>query len=102
MDRNRREEHEGTERWWILGELDWEEPGELALTVDAALRQLGALGEGVVYDYIDLDAVRTVLRERPDGRGAHQIRFDCNDHEIRIDGDGTVAARPVAGYATLE
>lgn len=77
---------------------EWDRPGELILALDRAFRRLdGVDRETVLYDHVDPEAVTAAFELPAASRGATELRFECDSHEIRITGDGTVAARPAGG-----
>lgn len=81
--------------WSILARHDWNGSEELITPLEIALEKLGALaGDAVVHDYVDVDAVSAVFGPAPTESGAHQLRFDCEGHEVRIDRHGVISARP--------
>lgn len=47
---------------------------------------------GTLYDDVDTEAVMDLL-EPGSERGATEVRFEYEDHEIRIAQNGTVATR---------
>lgn len=83
----------GTDEWSELGRHDWDSSEELARSLERALASLDGVEDFVVYQYIDVEALRSAFGPRRDERGIHEIRFDCERYEIRIDRDGTIMAR---------
>lgn len=79
--------------WNVLTRHDWEGQEELDTSLTDALFSLDGVGESVLYEYIDAEALGDVFGDRPDGRGASEIRFPCEDYEVRITREGTIEAR---------
>jgi hypothetical protein len=81
------------ETWSALGYHDWDENTTIESTLMEALGDLPGTAEaGVLYDYVDTEAVVDLL-EPNSGRGATEVRFEYEGHEIRVTQDGTIAAR---------
>lgn len=67
------------------------------LAIDDALKRLEGVGrDTVLFDHVDPEGVVAVFEAPSTSRGATELTFECDRHEIRISGDGTVAARPVS------
>lgn len=83
----------GTRSWSTLAHHDWNGPNSIESTLLAALDDFGDESvDGVLYDHVDLDAATDVLAPTTD-RGAAEVRFQYGTYEIRIERDGTIAAR---------
>lgn len=81
--------------WSVLTRCNWDNQTELVVALDGVFGDLdGVAEEAVVYDYIDPDAVTAVFDSTSESRGANELQFDCEGHVIRIESDGTIAARP--------
>lgn len=81
------------EMWSVLAYHDWSEDDAIETTLIEALDGLTESSEvGTLYDYVDTEAVVDLLEPGSD-RGATEVRFEYEGHEIRIAQDGTVAAR---------
>lgn len=84
------------EVWTTLAE--WDRPAELILALDSALQRLDGIDrDAVLYDYVDPDAVTAAFDSPASSRGATELRFECERHEIRITSDGTVQAATRTG-----
>jgi hypothetical protein len=55
-----------------------------------------------LHDYIDTDALE-ILVGSPTARdtGINHLRFQVDDHQVSIDGDGTVAVVALGGDASV-
>jgi hypothetical protein len=81
------------EMWSVLAYHDWSEDNAIETTLIEALDELTESSEvGILYDYVDTEAVVDLLNPGSD-RGATEVRFEYEGHEIRITQDGTVAVR---------
>lgn len=81
------------EPWSALAYHDWGETTSIESTLLEALDELPGTAEaGVLYDYVDTEAVVDLLEPSSD-RGATEVRFEYEGHEIRVTQDGTIAAR---------
>lgn len=81
------------ERWTVLA--TWDSPGELTLALDRTLHRLdGVDRDTVLFDHVDPEGVAAVFEAPSTDRGATELQFECQHHEIRISGDGTIAAKP--------
>lgn len=85
-----------TSEWSVLEQHDWDTADQLGVTLYDALDKLGEVDESrVVYDYVDAEAVAAAFGTGPVPAGVDSIRFDCDEHRVRVDADGTIAARPL-------
>lgn len=95
MEADRLEEYDETDRWSIHARHDWDSDQTLDVTLRSVLTSIDVLDKDtVVYDYIDIDSVHAVMNPNPAARGAHELRFYCEGHEVQIAADGTIATRP--------
>lgn len=79
--------------WSTIAMHDWDGPASVEMTLVSALEDLnGSLGEDVLYDHVDLDAVTDTLAPTTE-RGATEVRFQYGSHELRLERDGTISAR---------
>jgi hypothetical protein len=78
--------------WSVIAYHDWDGPEALETTLRNALDSLEGNPGGVLYDYVDPEAVVDVLTPGA-SRGATEIRFEFEGHEIRVARDGAIAAR---------
>jgi hypothetical protein len=81
--------------WSVLAWHDWDGTDELVSTLSEALCRLDGVDDVVLYEYVDAEMVAGSLAPGSDGRRLKQITFECEDHEVRIRRDGTIAARQV-------
>lgn len=81
-----------TAQWTVLRQREWQSHDDLVTLLSGALTDLETAGDPVIYDYIDAEAVVAVFG-RGDDRGARGLRFECENYEVRLEHDGTVAAR---------
>lgn len=79
--------------WRLLATHDWTDTTALEASLSRALETLdGASTEVVLYEYVDVEALRDALSPGTD-RGVSEVRFECGRHEVRVADDGTIAAR---------
>lgn len=82
--------------WSVLAWHDWDGTDELVSTLSEAVYRLDGVDEGaVLYDYVDVELVTESLAPGRDERRLKEITFECENHEVRICRDGTIAARQV-------
>lgn len=92
------EAYQSSTSWSALVNHDWRGPDDLILSIERAIRRLDGVDEqAVIYDYIDVEAVTAVFGPDCGTRGAHSLRFHCESYEVKIESDGTIAARPRPG-----
>lgn len=85
------------ESWTVL--THWGRQQDIVLALDRAFDELDGVGDdAVVFDYIDSDALKAVFGGRSSEYGANELRFTCEQYEIRISDDGTIDARPDPEY----
>lgn len=80
------------ETWSVLASHDWAGKTPIETSLLDALDRLSEPETGVLYDYVDTEAVVDVLAPSAN-HGATEVRFEYGQHEIRITQDGTIAAR---------
>jgi len=79
--------------WHLLVTHDWADTTGLEMSLCVALAELDAdRGEVVLYDYVDVEAVRNALAPGSE-RGVSEVRFDYEQHEVRVADDGTIAVQ---------
>jgi hypothetical protein len=82
-----------TTEWTVLDRCEWTTLTDLVTALADALGELrGVADDAVLYDYVDADAVDAVFGAA-ETRGAHELRFDCEGHEVRVEREGVIAAR---------
>jgi hypothetical protein len=87
--------------WTVLTHFEWSSQTELVVALASALDNLDSVDDtAVVYDYIDPEAVTAAFGEPGHDRGIHEIRFDCEGHEIQITDNGIIAARSQSASRT--
>lgn len=83
-----------SDTWTILATHDWGAPEGIEATMRDALDELDETDfSETVYDYIDLEAALRVLDPGAVGNGASEIRFEYNDHDMRLTHDGRISVR---------
>ncbi|MCU4719604.1 HalOD1 output domain-containing protein [Halapricum hydrolyticum] len=86
-----------TESWTVL--THWSRQEAIVLALDRAFDELdGVEDDVVIFDYIDPEAIEAVFGGPSPDRGANELRFTCEQHEIRISDDGTIEARSDSEY----
>lgn len=94
MSTNSGKKCQASKSWSSLVNHDWRGSEDLVLSIERAIHCLDGVDEqAVIYDYIDAEAIVAVFGSSPSERGAHSLRFYCESYEVRIEGDGTIAAR---------
>jgi len=79
--------------WHPLATHDWSDARALETSLCAALEELDTVhGEVVLYEYVDVEAVRDAL-DPGAMRGVSEVRFDYDTYEVRVSMDGTIAVR---------
>lgn len=79
--------------WRVLARHDWTDATALEISLHESLAALEPTqDEALLYDYVDVDAVRDVIGPGTD-RGVSEVRFDYGRHEVKVAEDGTVATR---------
>ncbi|QSG05383.1 hypothetical protein HSR121_1036 [Halapricum desulfuricans] len=85
------------ESWTVL--THWNRQEDIALALDRAFDELdGVEDDIVIFDYIDLEAINAVFGGPSSDRGANELHFTCQQHEIQISDDGTIRARSDSEY----
>lgn len=82
------------DRWTPLATHDWEGDDAIEGTLAGALSGIDDDSSNVVlYDHVDLEAITDALVPGSPERGASEVRFEYGHYEIKIEADGTIAAR---------
>jgi len=78
--------------WRLLATHDWSDSTALEASLSTALEGLDGAPADVLYEYVDVEAVREAISPGTD-RGVSEVRFEYGRHEVRVADDGTIAAR---------
>lgn len=80
-------------RWKVIRSHNWDSHAAIETTLCDAIDALGAAsGDLTLYDHVDLEAVVDAISPGED-RGVEEVRFEYEEYEIRVERDGTIAAR---------
>jgi hypothetical protein len=80
--------------WSTIAHHDWDGRETLDVTLGTVLSNLAGFDrDGVLYDYIDVENVVSLLQPHNETRGAHVLRFYCESHEIQVAADGRIKTR---------
>lgn len=80
-------------QWEIISSHDWESHAAIETALCDVLCALDTDTEAtVLYDHVDVEAVVDAISPGAD-RGVSEVRFECEEYEIRVDRTGTISAR---------
>ncbi|WP_424004922.1 HalOD1 output domain-containing protein (plasmid) [Haloarcula salina] len=63
----------------------------------ATARGVDPLDLPPLNEYVDVEALTTLVDSTSDGRGHSRVTFRVEQYEVRVAGDGTAEVRPVEG-----
>ncbi|MBV0902792.1 HalOD1 output domain-containing protein [Haloarcula salina] len=63
----------------------------------ATAREVDPLDLPPLNEYVDVEALTTLVESTSDGRGYSRVSFRVEQYEVRVSGDGTAEVRPADG-----